>query len=330
MLLLPDLCGREGFGRRGGPLELLQHQGLRRLAWVSRGDWVIRPELLNIHNAFHQGQYQVVVDFDTSSFSPENSLTARVLKLRAKIALGQIEDVLSEAEEDEGVADLAAVKVLAQQTVGDEAAALKGAEELVANHSENATVQVLVGTVLQAQGKSEEALTLLSKHQGNLEAVALIVQIHLQQNRTDLALKEVQAARRWAQDSLLVNLAESWVGLRVGGEKYQSAFYVYEELASVPNTSSALSIVGQAVSELHLGRLPEAEVALQSALEKYPNDVQVIANCIVLNALSGKVTTQLTSSLEKTQPDHPLLADLAEKSTFFDAAASKYSAKVSS
>ena len=46
-------------------------------------------------------------------------------------------------------------------------------------------------------------------------SVALVVQIHLQQNRTDLALKEVQAARRWAQDSLLVNIAESWVGLRV-------------------------------------------------------------------------------------------------------------------
>ncbi|OJD14722.1 hypothetical protein AJ78_04947 [Emergomyces pasteurianus Ep9510] len=287
-------------------------------------------ELLNIHNAFHQGQYQVVVDFDTSSFSPENSLAARVLKLRAKIALGQTEDVLSEVEGEESVPDLAAVKVLAQQTAGDEAAALKGAEELVANHTENATIQVLVGTVLQAQGKSDEALTILSKHQGNQEAVALIVQIHLQQNRTDLALKEVQAARRWAQDSLLVNLAESWVGLRVGGEKYQSAFYVYEELASVPNTSSALSIVGQAVSELHLGRLPEAEVALQSALEKYPNDVQVIANSIVLNALSGKDTAQLTSSLEKTQPDHPLLTDLAEKSALFDAAASKYSAKVSS
>jgi coatomer protein complex subunit epsilon len=48
-----------------------------------------------------------------------------------------------------------------------------------------------------------------------VEAVALIVQIHLQQNRNDLAVKEVAAARRWAQDSLLVNLAESWVGLRV-------------------------------------------------------------------------------------------------------------------
>lgn len=46
-------------------------------------------------------------------------------------------------------------------------------------------------------------------------SVALITQIRLQQNRTDLALKEVQAARKWAQDSLLVNIAESWLGLRV-------------------------------------------------------------------------------------------------------------------
>ena len=46
-------------------------------------------------------------------------------------------------------------------------------------------------------------------------SIALITQIHLQQNHTDLALKEVSAARKWAQDSLLVNIAESWVGMRV-------------------------------------------------------------------------------------------------------------------
>lgn len=44
--------------------------------------------------------------------------------------------------------------------------------------------------------------------------VALNVQIHLLQNRPDLAAKEAQNARNWAQDSLLVNLAEAWVGLR--------------------------------------------------------------------------------------------------------------------
>ena len=53
-----------------------------------------------------------------------------------------------------------------------------------------------------------------------MDAVALIVQIYLQQNRNDLAVKEVAAARRWAQDSLLVNLAESWVGLRLVSRFY--------------------------------------------------------------------------------------------------------------
>lgn len=80
-----------------------------------------------------------------------------------------------------------------------------------------------------------------------------------------------------------------------GGEQYQSAFYVYEELASAPGTSAALSIVGQAVAELHLGRLPEAESALSTALEKYPEDVQVIANSIVLNVLAGKSVEELES-----------------------------------
>lgn len=61
---------------------------------------------------------------------------------------------------------------------------------------------------------NEEALALLAKHQGSLDAVALIVQIQLQQNRVDLAAKEAKNARGWAQDALVVNLVESWVGLR--------------------------------------------------------------------------------------------------------------------
>lgn len=80
-----------------------------------------------------------------------------------------------------------------------------------------------------------------------------------------------------------------------GGEKYQSAFYVYEELASAPSTAAPLSIVGQAVAEIHLGRLPEAEAAITAALEKYPTDVELIANSIVLNVLAGKPSEELES-----------------------------------
>ncbi|CRK36338.1 hypothetical protein BN1723_004208 [Verticillium longisporum] len=53
-------------------------------------------ELINIHNHFHQGQYQEVIDYDTSSLSAENALPARVLVLRSRIALGQSAEVLAE------------------------------------------------------------------------------------------------------------------------------------------------------------------------------------------------------------------------------------------
>ena len=97
-------------------------------------------------------------------------LENEVLQLRAKIAIGQTEEVLAEVAGEENVPDLAAVKALAQQVSGDVLASLKAAEMLAARNPDNATVQVLAGTVLQAQGKSEEALALLAKHQGNLEA----------------------------------------------------------------------------------------------------------------------------------------------------------------
>ncbi|XWW93477.1 hypothetical protein V2A60_001410 [Cordyceps javanica] len=284
-------------------------------------------ELINIHNHFHQGQYQEVVDFDTSSFSPENELPARLLVLRSRIALGQAQEVLADVK-GASEPELQAVAALAQQTLGKTDAAVSAVEKLAASHADNIAVQIVGGTVLQAAGKSEEALALLSQHQGSLDAVALIAQIHLQQNRTDLAVKEVTAARRWAQDSLLVNLAESWVGLRVGGEKYQQAFYVFEELAQAPSTSSIGSLVSQAVCELHLGRTEEAQAALEQAIQKAPESADAIANLLVLKVVAGANSDELTANLKKVAPQHQLLVDLEEKSAAFDKAASKYSAKV--
>lgn len=127
-------------------------------------------ELLNIHNAFHQGQYETVIDFDTSSLSAENKIPARVLQLRAQIANGQAKEVLSIIKKEGDAPDFAAVKALAQYTSGNTSGAVSEVEKLTETHSANATVQLLGGTVLQAAGKTEEALSLLSKHQGSLEA----------------------------------------------------------------------------------------------------------------------------------------------------------------
>lgn len=79
-----------------------------------------------------------------------------------------------------------------------------------------------------------------------------------------------------------------------GGEKYQQAFYVFEELAQAPSTSSIWSLVSQAVCELHLGRLEEAQAALEQALKKNPKHAETIANTLVLTIISGKDPKELT------------------------------------
>lgn len=112
------------------------------------------------------------MNFDTSSLSTENALPARVLSLRALIALGNFEDVIADVE-GESEPELLAVKALASYAAGNTADATKEIEELAAASGENATVQVLGGTVLQAEGKSEEALALLAQHQGSLEAYVM-------------------------------------------------------------------------------------------------------------------------------------------------------------
>ena len=67
------------------------------------------------------------------------------------------------------------MKALAKYSLGNRAEAVKEAEKLAQTQQENATVQLLVGTVLQAEGRTEEALELLSKHQGSLEAYVVLL-----------------------------------------------------------------------------------------------------------------------------------------------------------
>lgn len=152
------------FSAEGGELE---SANFRRA--VSTLTSFTTTELLTVHNAFHQGQYQTVLDFDISSLSQSNVIPARVLRLRAQIASRDAQGALSSIKKDTGP-DFVAVKAFAQYSLGDTPAATKQIEQIVGSSSDNATVQILGGIVLQLEGRTEEALSLLSKHQGNLEA----------------------------------------------------------------------------------------------------------------------------------------------------------------
>ncbi|KAK4556977.1 hypothetical protein LTR86_005958 [Recurvomyces mirabilis] len=287
-------------------------------------------ELVNIHTAFIQSQYtSVLSDFNTSDFSSSNHLPVQVLQYRAQCALGQYDEVIGSISDSnaKSTPDLAAVRTYASYLQTGSAGAVKEAERLAEQHAENLTIQLLCSTILARSGKNEAALTLLSKHQGSLDAVALIIQIHLLSNRPDLAAKEAQSARSFAQDALLVNLAEAWVGMRKGGEEYQKAFYVFEELAQNPSSGSAGSLVAQAVSELHLGRTEEANAAIESALGLEEGNADALANLVVLEKIAGRDGADALSRLQKVDKEHEVLRGMEEKREAFKTACEKYNPK---
>jgi coatomer subunit epsilon len=287
-------------------------------------------ELVNIHTAFIQSQYSTVIsDFTPDSFSPSNHLAVQVLQYRSQCALGQYDDVISSISDSDAksTADLAAVRVYASYLQKGSEDAVAEAERLSESQGDNLTVQLLCGTVLARAGREEKAVQLLSRHQGSLDAVALIIQIHLSQNRTDLAAKEAKSARSFAQDALLVNLAESWIGMRQGGENYQKAFYVFEELAQAPSSASASSLIAQAVSELHMGRVEEAETALNQALTMDPTNSAGLANKLVLDTILGRDSAESLKKLESVDKEHEMLDDIAAKREAFQQAVAKYSPK---
>lgn len=53
-----------------------------------------------------------------------------------------------------------------------------------------------------------------------------------------------------------------------GGEKYQEAFYIYEEFAQSNTAQTAKVLNGQAVANIALGRYDEAESLLLEAQNK--------------------------------------------------------------
>ena len=131
----------------------------------------IDSELINIHAAFHQAQYQTVTTFDTSPFSAVNALPARLLQLRAQIAAGEASAVAVELSGDTEPA-LRAVRALATVVAGEdvdggvtEALALAADETAAQDHS----VQTAAGSALVVAGKLDEAIKLLEagRNDGN-------------------------------------------------------------------------------------------------------------------------------------------------------------------
>jgi coatomer subunit epsilon len=126
--------------------------------------------------------------------------------------------------------------------------------------------------------------------------VALIVQIYLSINRVDLAKKQFERSKRWAEDDLLLQLIESTIGLVTGKDNYSNTNSFYTEQLGNPSLSSSHLLTARGVTRIMRGEIQEAKSDLEESLEQQKGEVEAEAAYAVaagLGALKKKEADEL-------------------------------------
>jgi len=299
-------------------------------------------DLYNVKQQFFLGAFKTLVDLTLPGPSSEDYTPILVYKARAHIALDDAKSVPSLISSDTDNLALKAVYALAKYVTGAEAAdsALEElrdlcieieADDAEATEREKGWVRVVAGTAFARAGEVEEALESLGAETSteNLEAVAIIVQIYLSIHRPDLARKEFERAKQWAEDDLLLQLIEASIGLITGKDGYSDCNSFYTEQVANPSLSSPHLLTARGVTRLLRGEVPEAKSDFEEAISQQGGHED--AETLAANAVAaGLGTTRkgdaelLWSRLTSEYPNHPLVTDVNAKAEQFDDFAARF------
>ncbi|KIL69253.1 hypothetical protein M378DRAFT_157503 [Amanita muscaria Koide BX008] len=294
----------------------------------------------HVKQQFFLGAYRALADMKLPDQSSADFHSMLLYKARAFLALDDPKAALQVIGEDDENVTLRAVRALSKYTSVKEdtekEAALEELRDLAleiegedSEHSEKdkAFVRVLAATAFVRAGETEEALETLGTDTEDLEAVALLVQIYLSINRPDLAKKQFERSKKWAEDDLLLQLIESNIGLVTGKDAYSNPLSFYTEQLANPSLTSPHVLTSRGITRILRNEIQEAQSDLDESLKEQPGDAETLAAlCIAgtLGAMKPRETEELWSDFCSKHPDHPSVVDVAIKSNLFDQVVAKY------
>ncbi|KAG6889752.1 hypothetical protein C0992_004270 [Termitomyces sp. T32_za158] len=198
--------------------------------------------------------------------------------VKATVSLARYVSATQNAKKETTDASLEELRDLAVEVEGDD-------DE--ADENDKALVRVLAGTAFSIAGEVEEALETLGVDTEDLEAVSVIVQIYLSINRPDLAKKQFERSKRWAEDDLLLQLIETTIGLVTGKDGYSNTSSFYTEQLGNPSLSSPHLLTARGVTRILRNEIQGAKSDLDESLEQQKGDAEATAALIVAGGLGG-------------------------------------------
>ncbi|KAF9565836.1 coatomer complex protein [Agrocybe pediades] len=297
-------------------------------------------DLYHTKQQFTLSAYKALVQQPLPDESSPDYVATLLYKARAYIALDQPKsalEILPSGSENVAVKAVASLAryVGAENTTEAESALeelrdlsveIEG-DDVEGDEVDKSLVRVLAGTAFARAGEVEEALETLGTETEDLEAVALIVQVYLSINRPDLAKKQFDRCKRWAEDDLLLQLIESTIGLVTGKDSYANTASFYTEQLGNPSLTSPHLLTSRGVTRILRGEIQEAKSDLDESLEQQKGDAEAEAAYVVaatLGALSKPEADELWSKFASEKPTHPLVLDVAQKADMFDQFAAAY------
>ncbi|PPQ91859.1 hypothetical protein CVT25_000734 [Psilocybe cyanescens] len=297
-------------------------------------------DLYNLKQQFTLSAYRALVQKDLPDESSLHYIPALIYKARSYIALNEPKSALKLIPEGSENVAVKAVASLARyvgaagtsevesalEELRDLSVEIEG-DDVDGSERDKALVRVLAGTAFARAGEIEEALETLGSETEDLEGVALIVQIYLSINRPDLAKKQFDRSKRWAEDDLLLQLIESTVGLATGKDNYSNTSSFYTEQLGNPSLTSPHLLTARGVTRILRGEIQEAKSDLEESLHQQKGDAETEAAYAVaagLGASKKSEADEIWSKLVSEHPLHPLVQDVNQKADMFDQYASNF------